>query len=117
MTRFSQPPARDFAHPQIDVEVTAIGGHYVFTREARLDFQGRPVLYFVGYGVFDTTCCGAGGCGYALVAGEAVAPAYRRDAAGRPVSRVVPIVDERQREEIRRRITAADPVSQVVFET
>ena len=108
---------REFVHPRLDAEVTAVGGHYVFAREQRIDVEGRRILYFVGYGVFDTTCCGAGGCGYALVAGEVVDDVERYSDDGRRVSRVVPIAEGERRETLRRWITETEYVSQVVFET
>ena len=53
----------DHTHRPLDEEVTAIGGSYRLIKESRLDVGGRDVLYLVGHGEFDTTCCGAGGCG------------------------------------------------------
>ena len=67
MESFTEP--RDFAHPQLGREVTAIGGHYVFGKEIRMPFYSREILYFVGYAVLDSTCCGVGGVAYVLVAG------------------------------------------------
>ena len=60
---------QDFIHPNLGQEITAIGGHYVFNNERRLSFDGRDVLYLVGYAVVDTSCCGVGGCAYAMVPG------------------------------------------------
>ena len=60
---------QEFVHPRLGQEVTAIGGHYVFGKEIRLPHNGREILYFVGYAVLDSTCCGVGGCAYVLVAG------------------------------------------------
>lgn len=53
-------------HQGLNQEVTAIGGHYVLVKGMCLPFQGRKVLYLVGYSVFDATCCGMGGCSYVL---------------------------------------------------
>jgi hypothetical protein len=35
----------DYAHPVLDREVTAIGGHYVFTGERCLPYKDREILY------------------------------------------------------------------------
>ena len=59
MKSFSEP--QDFTHPELGQEVTAIGGHYVFGKEIRWPFSNREILYFVGYAVLDSTCCGVGG--------------------------------------------------------
>ncbi len=49
-----------FLHPELNREITAIGGHYIWVKEGRLPFGDREVLYLVGYAVLDTTCCGVG---------------------------------------------------------
>ena len=36
--------SRDYTHHELNEEVTAIGGHYVLTKEVRLPFQDREVL-------------------------------------------------------------------------
>ena len=42
MESFTEP--RDFAHPQLGREVTAIGGHYVFGQEIRMPSHCREIL-------------------------------------------------------------------------
>ena len=58
-----------FTHPVLFEEVTAIGGHYSFVKEATICLRDKKVLYFVGLGSVDTSCCGVGGCIYAYVPG------------------------------------------------
>ena len=60
---------REYIHHELNCEVTAIGGHYVLTKEVRLPFQGQEVLYVVGYAVVDNSCCGVGGMAYAVYRG------------------------------------------------
>ncbi len=62
-----------FIHPLLNEQNMAIGGHYVLAKEGKLVFKDREVLYLVGYGILDNSCCGAGGCGYAIVPGYMVA--------------------------------------------
>lgn len=107
---------RDYPHPRISEQVDAVSGHYMLTDEKRLAVADGQVLYFTGYAVVDTACCGPGGCGYAVVAGKIIGHAYRRSADGRAVSRVVPIDDPGLQAEIGRRIMATDHVSQVLFD-
>lgn len=104
-----------FTHPELNCEVTAIGGHYVWVKEDRLPFDGREVLYLVGYAVLDTTCCGVGGFAWALVPGFVVEWKSGLSPEGRPVSRVERIRDEAIRAEIRRRIRDSERVHQVNF--
>ena len=36
----------DFVHPELNEEVTAIGGYYVLTKEALVSFLSHSLLYF-----------------------------------------------------------------------
>lgn len=107
--------AVEYVHPMLDEPVTAIGGHYVLVKEERLPFRGREVLYLVGYAAFDTSCCGIGGCGYALVPGFVVEWKSRTSEDGRPISRVEPIRDWQVRREIGLAIRAREGIGQVIF--
>ena len=105
----------DFAHPELEKEITAIGGHYVFTKEIRLPYRDREILYFVGYAVLDTTCCGAGGCAYVLVAGFITQWKYKTDQIDAALSQVEPIRDEMIQKELRRLIQKLEALCQVSF--
>lgn len=106
---------QDFVHPELGQEITAIGGHYVFNNERRLSVDGRDVLYLVGYAVVDTSCCGIGGCAYALVPGIVEEWKYKKDDDGLCVSQVEPIHDADEQQEIRRLIQKKEMVQQVTF--
>jgi hypothetical protein len=108
--------AKDFVHFEIDEEVRAIGGQYTLTKEVRLPFEGREVLYITGYAVFDTSCCGSGGCGYAIVPGFIREWKISMDKNNRPVSRVEPIVDPQMQKALRNLIQNREMVQEVRFE-
>jgi len=107
---------KEYIHQELNQEVTAIGGHYVLAKEVHLPFRGREVLYLVGYAAFDTTCCGAGGCAYALVPGVILDWKGKTSKDGSPVSRVEPIRDQAVQEEVRRLIEQREMVHQVRFQ-
>jgi hypothetical protein len=107
--------ATDFVHPELGREITAIGGHYVFVKEIRLPYRDREILYFVGYAVLDSTCCGVGGCAYVLVAGFIMQWKYKADESGVSLSRVEPIRDEMIQKEVRAAIRKMEMVYQVAF--
>lgn len=44
-----------YEHLPLNTEVKAIAGHQVVTGEFRLPFDGREVLYLVGYAVMDSS--------------------------------------------------------------
>ena len=105
----------DFVHPELGREITAIGGHYVFSKELRLPYLGREILYFLGYAVLDSSCCGIGGCAYVLVAGIVRQWKYKTDQNEASLSQVEPIRDEMVQKEVCRVIQQREAVFQVTF--
>ncbi len=105
----------EFVHPMLGEDVTSISGHYALTHERTLRYAGKEVLYFVGYAVCDTSCCGSGGWGYALVPGFVLGLKIRQNQEGRWISEVEPILDEVARKEIAGAIERETNVRQVVF--
>jgi hypothetical protein len=106
---------REYLHEPLNQKVDAISGHYVFTKEGRLSYQNREILYLVGYAVIDTSCCGAGGCGFAWVPGYIVSWKSKVNAEGLPISQVEPIEDPEVRKETGDIIQKQEPVNQVQF--
>jgi hypothetical protein len=113
METFSGP--QEFTHPRLGKEVTAIGGHYVFGKEIRLPYQKREVLYFVGYAVLDSTCCGVGGVAYVLVAGFIRQWKVKKRHDGCYISHIEPIGDPAVQKAIRKVIQKKEMVYQVTF--
>jgi hypothetical protein len=105
---------REYVHLPLNREVESIAGTYILVREDRLEAEGREVLVVLGYGAFDSACCGVGGCAYALVPGFVVEwhSAVRE---GLPVSRVEAIDDEILRRRIEAAIRRKETLSQVRF--
>ena len=104
-----------YVHPEIGEEIRAIGGGYTTVKEQLRPMDDRQVLYAVIVGHADTSCCGAGGCAYANVAGYVVELQTQRAPDGSPVSLVEPIRDEAARERITRSIRAAEKIEEVRF--
>jgi hypothetical protein len=105
----------EYVHQDLNQEVTAIGGHYVLVKEVRLPFHGRELLYLVGHAAFDTTCCGVGGCAYALVPGFILSWKSRMNKEGLVVSEVEPVHDKGVQEQVRKLIEKKEMVHQVQF--
>ena len=105
----------DFIHPVLNKAVRTISGHYILSLEKRLPYNGREVLYLIGCAVVDSSCCGPGGCSYALVPGYIKDWKYKTDGADLCVSRVVPIRDADAQSQIRRMIMKKESVQQVDF--
>ncbi len=88
----------DFIHPLLNEEITTIAGYYVITREVIIPHQEGPVLSFVGFASTESSCCGAGGCGYAIVAGRIIELHSGISEDNRTISRVIPLEDRLHRE-------------------
>ena len=105
---------REYTH-EIGREVRSISGGYEFEREGNLQIDGRKVLYVVGNAVVDSSCCGVGGCRYALVPGYVRQFKTRQDEQGLWISEVEPIIDMATRQEITRVLKEKEIVQQVQF--
>ncbi len=104
----------ELTHPRLGEEVRSIAGYYVLNREEVLPHKGRELLYWVGYGILDTSCCGVTGCGFALVGG------YLRERGKEvlPQGEVVSTVEEVlpvEREEVAALIRRRESLVQVNF--
>ena len=106
----------EYIHQDLNQQITAIGGHYVLVKEARLPYAGQEILYLVGHAAFDSTCCGAGGCAYALVPGLVASWHNNQTEDGLAISRLVPIKDAETQKTIRHLIERSETVQQVIFQ-
>ena len=111
-----QSVLKDYIHPVLNEEIRTISGHYILSRENRLPFNDRQVLYFIGCAVVDSSCCGTGGCAYALVPGYIRQWKYKLNAGNLAVTQVKPIQDKADRQLLRQQIMAKEGVQQVNFE-
>jgi hypothetical protein len=107
--------AREFTHPAVNEEVPAVSGRYMLLKEDCVSYQGREVLYLVGVGSFDSSCCGSGGCAYAVAPGFLIQKRVRLNAEGRPVSLVEPVIDETRQKDIAELIRIKEGLAQVNF--
>lgn len=96
-------------------EIHSISGWYELEREVRIEHSGREILYVVGQGVVDSSCCGMGGCRYAIVPGFIVRWKTGTDEDGSTTSTVEPITDQSLRDKIKRLVEQREGVSQVQF--
>ncbi len=106
---------REYIHQELNQEVRAIGGYYTLVKEVRVPFEGREVLYLVGHAAFDATCCGSGGCAYALVPGFVLRWKGRHDRDGLPISEIEAIRDRDAQQRLQRLIHKQEMVQQVRF--
>ncbi|MDY6854958.1 MAG: hypothetical protein SWO11_09695 [Thermodesulfobacteriota bacterium] len=106
---------RDYTHEKLKEEVRFIAGYYLPEEEKRLGYKGREVLYIIGFGAIDNSCCGTGGCRYALVPGYLLKWKVRNNEDGKPISEIEPIKDKDDRAEIAGIIRGQETITQIEF--
>ncbi|MCL4557269.1 MAG: hypothetical protein M1491_01295 [Deltaproteobacteria bacterium] len=106
-----------YTHQALGEEMEAISGHYSLQKEGELPYKGRQVYYYTGYSVVDTSCCGPGGCGFALVIGYIVNWHAGKDGGGAYISDVEPLSDSGERQELTKMLMDQTHVQQVNFWT
>ena len=111
-----QSVLKDYIHPVLNEEIRTISGHYILSRENRLTFNDRQVLYLIGCAVVDSSCCGTGGWAYALVPGYIRQWKYKLNAGNLSVTQVEPIRDQGERQQLQLLIKKIEGVQQVNFE-
>ena len=106
---------RRYTNTPLGEEVRAVAGQDTIEKEKRLSYEGREVLVATGHMAVDTSCCGAFGCGFAVIPGYLVRWKAHEDEQGLPVSEVEPIRDEEARRALRKQIMETERVQQVNF--
>ena len=106
---------KKYIHPQLNEEITAIAGHYIFTKECVLPYQDKTILYYVGYAIFDTTCCGTGGCFYSFVPGFIIKWKFEKNIKGQNLSEIEPIIDPIVKDKTTYLIKQKESVNQIQF--
>ena len=111
-----QSVLKDYIHPVLNEEIRTISGHYILSRENRLPYNDRQILYSIGCAVVDASCCGTGGCAYAQVPGYVRQWKYKLNSDNRAVTQVEPIRNKNDQQELRRLIKEKEGVQQVNFD-
>ena len=88
---------------------------YMVEQEERVEFDGKELLVVLGYGIIDSSCCGEGGCRYALVPGYILKWKETSDEKGRKITEVEPVRDEAEQKEIEKHLKEKEKVQQVNF--
>jgi hypothetical protein len=96
-------------------EVHSISGYYAIDEEKRIPFKGREILLAKGCWAVENSCCGTGGCGFALVPGYVVQWKASTNEQGEPVTEIEPLTDDEEKETLRKLIQESEQVQQVNF--
>lgn len=106
---------KEYTHEGINQEVTFIAGYYLPEDEKKISYQGKELLYIIGFAEINNSCCGVGGCRYALVPGYVVDWKSKENESGIPVSTVQTIVDEKSKNEIYEQLKKKEMINQIQF--
>ena len=104
-----------YTHLELNEDISCVAGFYTPQKEVRLKHDDREVLYVTGRAVIESSCCGVGNWGYALVPGYIVSWQNERNDADLPVSEVEPISSEAVRSSISKIIKEAENITQIEF--
>jgi hypothetical protein len=104
-----------YTHLELNKEISCVAGFYTPQKEVRLKYDDREVLYVTGRAVIESSCCGVGNWGYALVPGYIVSWQNERNTADLPVSEVEPIFSEVVRNSITKIIKETENINQIEF--
>ena len=104
----------EFTH-DLHHKIESISGWYELEKEGTLEINGRVILYVVGNACIDSSCCGVGGCRYALVPGYVHRLKVKRNDHGKWISEVHPVQDGKTRKTITSILRDREMVQQVSF--
>ena len=105
---------REYTHV-LNKEIRSISGWYQLFKEERILHMGKDILYLVGDGIVESSCCGSGGCRYAVVPGFIVTWKSGVNEEGQSTSELEPIRGEKLQNELRKIILEKEVVTQVQF--
>jgi len=98
-----------FIHPELNERVEFFSGGYLFVEEGKLNYRGKEILYLKGIASIESSCCGAGGCGFIKVPGYISSWKKEESELGRPISEIEAIESAAQQKEVREILKAAHP--------
>ena len=104
-----------YTHRPLGQEVHSISGYYAIDEEKRVPFQGREVLLAKGCWAVENSCCGTGGCGFALIPGYVVKWKGSTNEKGEPVTEIEPVQDDKEKQALRKLVQESEKVQQVNF--
>ena len=106
---------QSYTHKELGTEIRSISGYLTYLEENRLSFRGGDVLYTVGIGIIDNSCCGTGGCQFIEVPGYIMSWKTEINQRGNVISQVDPIGSEEDKKDIQAELDILYPHSQIIF--
>jgi len=105
----------EYVHLEVGKDITALAGLFRRLEELGWEREGGEVLCVIGTSTVESSCCGGGVCGYAIVPGYILKWKERENNEGLAVSEVEPISDRAAQREIARTIRETEHIQNVTF--
>ncbi|GAB6887708.1 hypothetical protein JCM13304A_12060 [Desulfothermus okinawensis JCM 13304] len=105
---------RRFVHFHLPKKVDTISGFFELVEEKILNIDGKKLLYYLGYGAADNSCCGFFGCGYVYVVGYIKKYKALKNDEGLILS-IISSIEESHRLKVEQVLKTREQVNQVVF--
>jgi len=104
----------EYVHPILGQDIEGRAGYSVPLEEGIMEYEGREVLYTLGYACVERSCCsGNSTWGYIQVPGYVISRQIGSDHEGASVSQVEIIENEEDRARIKQVLLSKYPGSQV----
>ena len=107
--------SKEYVHPELNEEIPSISSYYVLMKEVRFPYNGKEILYYLGYSVTDNSCCGVGGTSFSFIPGYILNWHKKKSEKGDYISDVEPIVDDETRRDLSKIIKKIETCFQVNF--
>jgi hypothetical protein len=105
----------EYVHLELGQDVQGLAGYYTPLKELRLPHNSREVLCVIGTSNIESSCCGGGSYGYAIIPGYIVGWQGNASDSGLPVSEVEPITDKSAKHDIARTIKENENIFNIDF--
>ena len=105
----------EYVHLEMGQDITALAGYYTPIKELRLKYDGKEVLCVIGTSTVESSCCGGGICGYAIVPGFIVNWKSKTNEDGLAVSEIETIDDKDIQIEITKTIRETEHIQNISF--
>jgi hypothetical protein len=92
---------KDYTHLELEQEVHNIAGYYIPNEEHVIPFEGKELLYLLGYACVEASCCGVRNWSYIQVPGFLLRK-HVRGGGSKPFISEVEIIED---QELRNRVS------------
>ena len=83
----------EYTHTNLDEEVKCIAGYYAPSKEVKIRYKDKDVLYITGNVNIESSCCGTGNWCYITVPGYITRWHNKTNENGLPISEIEPVTD------------------------